>query len=131
MMTSKRTIIIKEGEKIIHEGPDRRSYSNESSLSSSRPIILGMFSVKEFIGFCCYGVTVAVFLLIADKRINIIEKNQEMFMEFIYNSDNYHASILRTQFRNGKPVNDSFDSKKISEILSEAVEENKNSTKTN
>lgn len=69
-----------------------------------KPIICGMFTVKEFIQNCVYAVMFAVFLIVSNQRLTLMEENIVMFTEFVRNSDNYHARVLGVEFRNGRPI---------------------------
>lgn len=96
-----------------------------------KPIIFGMYTVKEFLHYCAYGVMGVVFLILFNNRLTIMESKIEVFTEFIVNSDNYHSSVLKTIFKNGKPSNDNFDSKRIADILSQSVDNKKKEEEIN
>lgn len=123
-MERKRKLIIKEGDRVVYEGEELLSYYDRNNSPKDKPVIFGMFSIKEFITACSYMVVFAVFLLKTDQRITLMEQNIKMFTEFVQNSDNYHATVLGTQFRNGKPISDNFDSARVRKVLKgTAVEE--------
>lgn len=88
-----------------------------------KPIVFGMYTVKEFLHYCAYIITGVVFIILFNQRLTVMENKIEVFTEFVVNSDNYHSSVLKTMFKNGKPANDNFDTKRISDILSHEVKE--------
>ncbi len=82
------------------------------------------FEMKDIIQFAVYGVALIVFLVKSDMRITTVEKSFEMLVrsntiltEFMIDSDAYHSSVLGTQFKGGKPVNASYNTKKIRDKL--------------
>jgi len=82
------------------------------------------FAMKDFIQFTIYGIGLIVFLVKTDMRVTKVEEsyamlvqNSKILTEFMIDSDAYHSAVLATQFKGGKPVNASYNTKKIRDKL--------------
>lgn len=105
-----RKIIVMEDGKKIYEGEDKRHYNQDYVKAAA----FGL-TFADWMKMAVYIVGVIVFLVKADQRLQTLEENQrtltqvsKSFQAFMDNSDGWHSAVARTQFKNGKPLNDGF-----------------------
>ena len=111
----KRHIKVFDGSKLIYEGEDKRTYDQDYQK-------LKMFGlpIMDAVKMIAYLVMLIVFLVKTDNRLTKVEESHEIlikmsqqFIEYEQNSDAWHSSVLGTQFKSGKPLNDNIDINKI------------------
>lgn len=105
-----RKIIVKEGDKVIYEGPEKQPYRENWGLPFGfRPGDL--LNLVMVIGAC------AVFIYKTDDRIKALEVSVGYFSSFAEASDGFHSTVTGTQFKGGKPINDNFDTLQIKKTI--------------
>lgn len=115
MTPPKRHIKVYEGTKVIYEGEDKRTYDKDYQ----RLTLFGL-PIMDTVKLVAYLVMLVVFLVKTDGRLTKVEESQALlinmnkqFVEYQQNADAWHSSVLGTQFKNGKPLNDNIDMKRL------------------
>lgn len=63
------------------------------------------FKIQELVIIGSLVVTIIAFYVRTDNAMNRLIKVSDYLVEFAKNSDNYHSSVTRQQFNQGKPDN--------------------------
>lgn len=109
MTKPRRKIIIMEGDRVIEERDDQRM---------SIPQTFGL-TTADWIKFVVYVIILTAMWVEMRSELKQIREDvrrltalSEQFTKYVQNSDNWHSTVLGTQFNMGKP-SDSFDPTRV------------------
>lgn len=113
-----RKIVVSENDDVVYEGDDRRFYDRDHNYQKyNSPQVLGMFTLKEVVQFVIFVVPIIAFIIQSNARQESIEKAYLYLTEYSVNADKWQSIIYRTEFKQGKPLNDAFVENIIKESL--------------
>lgn len=98
---STRTIIVKEGEKVVYEGPEQRHAQHAPPPPALRIFGLSADTWVKIAGFIFAGL---VFYIRTDDFMKTQADINRQLTTFARNSDNYHSATTGRQFEGGKPI---------------------------
>ena len=103
-----KEIIVREGDRVVYQGAERRSEFRIPSVDTKFPFGLSM---KDVIWFGFIIVTCTIFLLRTDARISANEKvlatvvaTNTKIAEFMEDSDSWHTQVTGIRFKGGAPI---------------------------
>lgn len=107
----KRNIQVKEGEKIVYEGEDKRWYNQDY-----KPLRCALgIPIFEWLKVGFWVVGVVVFVVKVDLRIKALEDGHirlvsviEDVKNYMNNADNWNSSIYGARFKGGSPVDGAY-----------------------